>query len=60
MKRKKAKFSELRSLENIIQKHERDRAFKPLLDQARVQVALARQTKLAKTRSKLRRTFESS
>jgi len=60
MKKKKVQIGKLRSLEEIIKGHERDHEFKPLLDQARLRVALARQIKLAKTRAKIHRTFKSS
>lgn len=53
MKRKKSKLSELRSIEEIIKGHEKDRTFKPLLDQARLRVAIARQIKLAREKAGL-------
>ncbi len=53
MKKKKAphQVSKLRSIEEIIKGHERDREFKPLLDQARLRVAIARQIKLAREKA---------
>jgi DNA-binding XRE family transcriptional regulator len=55
MKRKtpKHRLSELRSIEDIVKKHEKDREFKALLDQARLRVAIARQIKLAREKAGL-------
>lgn len=55
MKRKMAqhRIHELRSIEEIIKEHEKDREFKTLLDQARLRVAIARQIKLARERAGL-------
>ena len=53
MKRKKSphRVSQLRSLEEIIKEHAKDHEFKPLLDQARLRVAIARQIKLAREKA---------
>jgi DNA-binding XRE family transcriptional regulator len=53
MKKKKVQIGELRSLEEVIKGHERDHEFKPLLDQARLRVAIARQIKLAREKAGL-------
>ena len=55
MKRKtlQARIQGLRSIEEVIKEHEKDTGFKPLLDQARLRVAIARQIKLARERAGL-------
>lgn len=47
------RLSELRSIEEIIKRHEKDHEFKPLLDQARLRVAIARQIKVAREKAGL-------
>ncbi len=48
-----ARIQSLRSIEEVIKEHEKDHEFKPLLDQARLRVAIARQIKLARERAGL-------
>ncbi len=47
------KIQGLRSVEEIIKRHEREPGFRPLLDQARLRVAIARQIKVAREKAGL-------
>ena len=52
-KKLQAKIHGLRSLDKIIKRHEREPGFRPLLDQARLRVAIARQIKLSREKAGL-------